>query len=61
MLRPILVEKADVTLGMLGLPEELTKYDSIHNHTSLGGLETKKVNFYSQDLIKKLKLIIFLN
>ncbi|CDE16157.1 MAG TPA: methionine--tRNA ligase [Firmicutes bacterium] len=42
MLRPILVEKADVTLGMLGLPEELTKYDSIHNHTSLGGLETKK-------------------
>ena len=42
MLRPILVEKADVTLGMLGLPEELTKYDSIHNHTSLGGIETKK-------------------
>ncbi len=39
---------------MLGLPEELTKYDSIHNHTSLGGLEKlKKVNFLFPRLDKE--------
>lgn len=42
LLRPVLVEKADVALDMIGAKDDLTKYESIHDHNLISGLVTHK-------------------
>lgn len=55
MLRPFLVEKAPIVLKMLGLPEQLTSYESLHTHDGLSGLKTAKGDLLYPRLDKALE------